>query len=60
MKTWIQLKNTNKHELPVEFQDDDVRFSESLVEFFLNEYTQENDLVFDPFVAVAVVVPQQS
>ena len=49
MKTWIQLKNTNKHELPAEFQDDDVRFSGSLVEYFLNEFTQENDIVFDPF-----------
>jgi DNA modification methylase len=49
MKTWIQLKNTNKFDLPGEFQDDDVRYSESLVEYFLNEFTQENDLVFDPF-----------
>ena len=49
MKTWIQLKNTNKHELPEGFQDDDVRFSESLVEYFLNKFSQENDIVFDPF-----------
>ena len=49
MRTCIQLKNTNKYDLPVEFQDDDVRYSESIVEHFLHEFTQENDIVFDPF-----------
>ncbi len=49
MRTYIQLENTNRFELPVEFQDDDVRYSEGLVEYFLNEYTQEKDTVFDPF-----------
>jgi DNA modification methylase len=33
----------------VEFQDDDVRYSESIVEYFLSEFTRENDIVFDPF-----------
>ena len=49
MKTYIQLKNKNKLELPFRFQNDDVRYSESLVEYFLRKFTQENDLVFDPF-----------
>ena len=49
MKTWIQLENTNNSVLPEELQDDDVRYSESLVEYFLNEFTQEKDIVFDPF-----------
>ena len=49
MRTYIQLENTHIYELPVEFQDDDVRYSESLVEYFLNKYTKEKDLVFDPF-----------
>jgi DNA modification methylase len=43
------LENTNTFDLPVEFQDDDVRFSESIVEYFLHEFTCENDIVFDPF-----------
>jgi DNA modification methylase len=33
----------------VEFQDDDVRYSESIVEYFLSAFTRENDIVFDPF-----------
>jgi DNA modification methylase len=49
MKTCIQLENTNRCELPEEFQDDDVRYSESIVEHFLREFTRENDIVFDPF-----------
>lgn len=49
MRTCIQLKNTNRDELPLEFQDDDVRYSEGLVEYILGEFTQENDIVFDPF-----------
>ncbi len=27
----------------------DVRYSESLVEYFLRQFTQENDVIFDPF-----------
>ncbi len=49
MRTCVQLKNSNREALPIGFQNDDVRYSESLVEYFLKEFTQENDLVFDPF-----------
>lgn len=49
MRTCIQLKNTNRYVLPDEFRDDDVRYSVSLVEYFLRKFTQENDIVFDPF-----------
>lgn len=49
MKTCIQLKNENRYTLPEEFQDDDVRYAEDLVEYFLREFTHENDIVFDPF-----------
>ena len=49
MKTYLNLKNSNKLHLPSEFQDDDVRYSDSLVEYFLKEYTHVNDVVFDPF-----------
>ncbi len=49
MKTFVQFKNTHKSELPDEFQHDDVRYSESLVRYFLQEFTQEGDVVFDPF-----------
>jgi SAM-dependent methyltransferase len=49
MKTYLQLKNTHRCEFPDEFQKDDVRFSESLVEHFVREFTREGDVVFDPF-----------
>lgn len=49
MKTCIKLENTKRFELPLEFQDDDVRYSESIVEYFLNEFTGKGDIVFDPF-----------
>jgi DNA modification methylase len=49
VKTYILLKNKYRLELPPEFQHDDVRYSESLVEYFLEQFTQENDVVFDPF-----------
>jgi DNA modification methylase len=49
MKTYIHLKNKQNYSLPAVFQGDDVRYSESLVEHFLNEYTQKGDVVFDPF-----------
>lgn len=49
MKSHMQLKNTNKFELPEKFQDDDMRYSESLVAYFLQEFTREKDIVFDPF-----------
>jgi hypothetical protein len=35
--------------LPPQFRNDDVRFSEQLVEHFLQHFTQVGDVVFDPF-----------
>jgi DNA modification methylase len=49
MRTYIHLENQNSVELPKEYQEDDFRFSDSLVEFFLNTFTKEGDIVFDPF-----------
>ena len=49
MKTYLQLTLSNQDPLPAIFQDDDVRYPESLVEHFLEEYTRAGDVVFDPF-----------
>ena len=50
MQTVIRLKNTRPSRLPSEFdKEDDVGFSASLVEYFINNYTKEGDVVFDPF-----------
>src|SRR6266404_6631861 len=49
MKSYINLKNENKPRLPRQFRDDDVRYSESLVEYFLRKFTKRGEIVFDPF-----------
>lgn len=49
MKTYIHLTNTKQASLPARFQQDDVRFPESLVEYFLEQCTEAGDVVFDPF-----------
>ncbi len=49
MKTFALFKNTHRLELPSEFQHDDVRYSEGLVRYLLEEFTQKGDVVFDPF-----------
>ncbi len=49
MKTYIYLKMSKQYPLPAVFQDDDVRYPESLVEHFLEEYTHAGDVILDPF-----------
>ena len=49
MRTFIELENETKMPLPKQFENDDVRFPERLVALYIKEYTQEGDLVFDPF-----------
>lgn len=49
MKTFLRLSNTQRTQLPGEFREDDVRFSESFAEHFIQQYTQPGDVVFDPF-----------
>ena len=49
MKTYLHLKKTFREELPLEFRESDLRYPESLVEHFLQEFTRAGDVVFDPF-----------
>lgn len=49
MKTYINLTMSNQYPLPAVFQDDDVRYPESLVEYFLEEFTNVGDVILDPF-----------
>lgn len=49
MKTYIHLNKKSRAQLPAHFRRDDVSYSENLVEYFLDEFTTENDIVFDPF-----------
>jgi tRNA G10 N-methylase Trm11 len=49
MKTYILLPKIQRGWLPEEFQDDDVRSSKFLVEYFIEHFTQPGNTVFDPF-----------
>jgi tRNA G10 N-methylase Trm11 len=49
MRTFLQLANTNGRVLPSRFRDDDVRYADSLVAHFIEEWTSPGDVVFDPF-----------
>lgn len=50
MRTYLSLKNEHQRALPDEFQHDDVRYAEELVEHFLRQFTHESDVIFDPFM----------
>jgi len=49
MKTYISFNSSHEKDLPDNFRGDDVRFPQSLVEYFLKEFTKPGDIVFDPF-----------
>lgn len=49
MKSFLILQNIQTEELPPQFIGDDVRYSMELVSYFIEEYTQPDDIVFDPF-----------
>ncbi len=49
MRTFITLSNNKGRSLPSRFQGDDVRFTQSLISYFLQAYTKPNALVLDPF-----------
>lgn len=49
MRSYISLRNAPRTPLPEPFSGDDVRYPESLVVRFLEEFTRPGDLVFDPF-----------
>ena len=51
MKTLITLSN-KKQSIPKEFLQDDNRYPESLVKYFLELYTKKGDKIFDPFAGL--------
>jgi DNA modification methylase len=52
MRTSITLPLVHKREIPTQFKEDDNRFAESLVEFFLENYTQRGDIILDIFAGL--------
>ena len=55
MRTFVTLPLVPAKELPSEFRFE-VRFSEALVELLLREFTQEGDVVFDPFAGLGTTL----
>ena len=49
VQTWLHLTRGNKTVLPPRFRHEDVRSSENMLEFFVNEFTEKGQIVFDPF-----------
>ena len=49
VQTWLHLTKGNKTALPPRFRHQDVRSSENMLEFFINEFTEKGQIVFDPF-----------
>ncbi|MFQ5980140.1 MAG: DNA methyltransferase [Candidatus Heimdallarchaeota archaeon] len=56
MRTFLVLQKENARSIPEEFQIDDNRFPEGLVEFFLNEYTDKGDKVIDIFAGLGTTL----
>ena len=48
-QTWIQFRRGNKTVLPSRFQREDVRASDNMLEFFIDRFTEQGQVVFDPF-----------
>ncbi len=49
MNTYLTLKMSHADPLPGLFRDDDVRYPDALVEYFVREFTKPGDVVLDPF-----------
>lgn len=48
-QTWLQLARGNRAVLPSRFRHEDVRAADSLVEHWINKFTEPGQIVFDPF-----------
>jgi len=55
MKTIITL-SSKKSNIPKKFQDNDNRYPESIVKYFLDKYTKKGDKVFDPFAGLGTTL----
>lgn len=56
MKTYINLPYVKRRQIPEEFHDEDDRSPESLVEYFIHQFTQPGDIVFDPFAGLGTTL----
>lgn len=56
IRSFLIFKNNRKRKIPKEFQSDDNRNPENLVEYFLKEFTKKGDTVFDPFAGLGTTL----
>ncbi|HUT82960.1 MAG TPA: DNA methyltransferase [Candidatus Bathyarchaeia archaeon] len=56
MKTYVILPKIYQRELPKKFQENDNRFPENLVEFFLKNYTKKGNTVLDIFAGLGTTL----
>jgi DNA modification methylase len=49
LDTVLEFDTNNSVVLPKEFQNDDVRFSDSFAEYFIERFSKIGNVVFDPF-----------
>jgi hypothetical protein len=56
VQTWMQLPNGNKIVLPPRFRHENVRCADSLVEYYVNEFSEKGQVVFDPFAGYGTTV----
>lgn len=49
MKSHFKDTDSQSWELPETFREEDIRLSEDILERYIDRYTDEGDLVFDPF-----------
>ncbi len=56
MKTIITLSKVQRREIPERFRKNDNRFSETLVEYFLEEHTTRGDIVLDIFAGLGTTL----
>lgn len=45
----LAFSRRNAMELPAEFADDDVRFSDEFADYFIRRFSSPGEVVFDPF-----------
>ena len=57
VQTWLELPRGNKQVLPSRFRRDaHVRAADSLVEYCIKEYSEEGQVVFDPFAGYGTML----
>lgn len=56
MDTYFDDPDSRSWTLPESFRDDDVRLSEDVIERYIKRFTDEGDVVFDPFAGFGTVL----